>query len=67
MSFKYSDNFSNKESFLEKKGNYDFIPDVLRLMAPFSLQIIIALVGKTSACIIVGCKSAYETSDRSRR
>ena len=67
MSFKYSDNFRNKNTFLEKKGNYDFIPEVLRLTALFCLQIIIALVGKTSACIMVGYKSAYEASDRSRR
>ena len=41
--------------------------EVLRLMALFSLQMIIALVGKTRACIIVGCKSAYQASDRSCR
>jgi hypothetical protein len=67
MSFKYSDNFSKKDSFLEKKRNYDLIPEVLRLMALFCLQIIIILVGKTSACVIVGCQSAHEASDRSRR
>ena len=43
------------------------MPEVLRLMLLFPLQIVITLVGKTRACIIVGCKSAYQTSDRSRR
>jgi hypothetical protein len=147
MNFKYSDNFRNKDSFLEEKRNYDFITEVLRLMALFwdwwhcseadgtvlslmalfwawwycsetdgtvlrlvalfwgwwhcseadgtvlrpmalfwgwwhcsepdgtvlrlmtlfSLQIIITLLGKTSTCIIVGCKCAYGANDTSRR